>query len=194
MQYSKNTKDVNKGNSTIENWLHEIDQITLAFKKNFEALSEEELNWKPNVQTWSIARNIEHLIIINESYFLTLEALRKGTYKTPLIGKLGFLTKLMGQTMLKAVQPDRREKTKTFSMWEPTQGEEITGILNKFKEHQEDLKRQIKWSKEQLKKGAVLASPANKYIIYPLHTAFKIIITHEKRHFEQAKGVKKTHE
>lgn len=189
MSYLKNSKNVNKEHLSIEDWLDQINRITLAFKKNFEALSEEEQNWKPNDQTWSIAQNIDHLIIINESYFPILKALRNGTHKTPLIGRLQFITKLMGKAMLKAVQPDQKKKTKTFAIWEPTKGEIITAILKKFETHQEDLKRQIKQSEEQLKKRVILTSPANKYIVYSLYTAFEIIITHEKRHFEQARGV-----
>jgi hypothetical protein len=40
-----------------------------------------------------------------------------------------------------------------------------------------------------LEKGTVISSPANKYIVYKLETAFDIIVAHEERHLEQAKEV-----
>ncbi len=176
-------------NLKIENWTEQIDKTTKKFKTRFGVLTEEQLNWKPNAQTWSIAQNIEHLIIINKSYFPILKTLREGAYKTPFIGKMRFLTKWMGKAMLKAVQPNRKKKTKTFIIWEPTKEEKIINILKQFENHQERLKKEIKSSKNSLKKGVVISSPVNKNIVYPLETAFEILIAHEKRHYQQAKEV-----
>lgn len=173
-----------------DNWINQIDKTTNDFREAFEPLPDEQLNWKPDEQTWSIAQNMDHLIVINESYFPILNSLQKGTYKTPFIGKFGFIVNILGKTLLKAVQPDRRKKTKTFQIWEPGQSK-ITDILIKFEEHQEELKQQIENSEDILKKETVISSPANKNIVYKLKTAFDIIVTHEKRHFEQAKEVKK---
>ena len=63
------------------------------------------------------------------------------------------------------------------------------GILDRFKEHQSDLKKIIENSKDLVEKGRIISSPANKNIIYKLEIAFEIIVTHEKRHFEQSKEV-----
>ncbi|WOD43598.1 hypothetical protein [Hwangdonia lutea] len=61
------------------------------------------MNWKPNAATWSIAQNMEHLIVINKSYFPVIDAVRKGNYKTPFTAKLVFLVSFFGKTVLKAV-------------------------------------------------------------------------------------------
>jgi len=177
--------------SKINNWLEQIDQITRRFHETFGELTEEQLNQKPNKQTWSIAQNMEHLIIINESYFPLLEKLRKKTYKVSFIGQSGFITKLMGKLMLKSVNPDRKKKIKTFEIWKPTSEKIITDILREFEFHQGELKEQIMESATLLQKKTIIASPANKNIVYPLETAFELLITHEKRHYQQAKEVLK---
>ena len=59
------------------NWVQEIDKITLDAELLFSELSGEQLNWKPNSQTWSIAQNLEHLIVVNETYYPVLSALKK---------------------------------------------------------------------------------------------------------------------
>lgn len=173
----------------MDNWIERIDKTTNDFKKAFGSLTDEQMNWKPDKQTWSIAQNMDHLIAINESYYPILKSIRNGNYKTPFLGKFNFITKILGKTLLKAVQPDRKKKTKTFQIWEPTQDEMLTDILKKFERHQEELKLQIENSDDLLKGGTVISSPANKNIVYKLETAFDIIVTHEKRHFEQAKEV-----
>ena len=43
-------------------WKKQIEKNTQDFIENFGALTEEELNWKPDPKTWSIAQNICHLI------------------------------------------------------------------------------------------------------------------------------------
>ncbi|HLQ99875.1 MAG TPA: DinB family protein [Sphingobacterium sp.] len=176
--------------SRIEGWINEIDKITLDFKKTTQNLTHAQLNWKVNKQTWSIAQNMEHLIVVNESYFPILHQIRTGKYKTPFLGKFKFITKTLGSALLKSVQ--RKKKTKTFHQWKPTQEEEIKEIFVKFEKHQEELKQQIEEAEDILKKGAVIASPANKNIIYTLEAAFDIIINHEKRHLQQTKEVLKT--
>ena len=64
-------------------WKDQIDEITDDFNRIFEPLTPSELNWKPNPGTWSIAQNIDHLIVINESYFQVFAQLREGKYEKP---------------------------------------------------------------------------------------------------------------
>lgn len=173
-----------------ENWIAQINKTTNDFKETFESLTDEQMNWKPDKQTWSIAQNMDHLIVINKSYFPLLDSVRRGNYKTPFVGKFNFITNFLGKTLLKAVEPSRKKKTKTLRIWKPTHTKQ-NGILEKFEKHQEDLKLQIERSENLLGKETVISSPANKNIVYKLRAAFDIIVTHEQRHFEQAKEVLK---
>jgi hypothetical protein len=170
-------------------WRDEIDNITENFVECFGAFSFEQLNWKPNTKTWSIAQNIDHLIVINESYFSIINLIREGTYKTPLIGSFRFIVSVFGKIILKGVKPDRKNKIKTFPIWEPTKSEISLEIIDRFKKHQSELKSMIADSNDLVKKGKVISSPANKNIVYKLEKAFEIIVTHEKRHFEQSKEI-----
>ena len=172
-----------------DHWITKIDHITTEINQSFAELSIEQLNWKQNEQTWSIAQNIEHLIRVNESYFRIMESIRKGEYKTPFIGKIGFMVNFLGSTLLKYVQPDRRKKVNTFPIWEPTKSELSDDILSRFEKHQSDLKQIIINSRDLLKMNFVISSPANRFIVYKLETAWDIIVTHEHRHLEQSKEV-----
>ena len=115
----------------MENWNEQVERNTQRFIETFSGLSFEQLNWKPNSETWSIAQNIDHLIIINNTYFPVIDALRNGTHKPPFLAKLGFIVSLFGRTVLKAVQPNRKKKMKTFPIWEPTKSEIPIGILDR---------------------------------------------------------------
>ncbi|MEY4895153.1 MAG: hypothetical protein RL751_1982, partial [Bacteroidota bacterium] len=125
------------------NWLEEIDQNTHFVKELFLDLNEDQLNAKPNQNTWSIAQNLAHLIVINESYYPILQDLHHQTYKAPFHAKFPFLVSFFGKFVLKSVTPDRRKKMKTFPIWEPGQSAVVAGILDRFIQHQEELKNAI---------------------------------------------------
>lgn len=175
----------------MNNWTETLYGISKQSVAEFGSLTNEQLNWKPNLTTWSIAQNLDHLIVVNETYYPVLASLKAGTYKTPFIAKIGFMVSFLGKTVLNAVQPDRKKKMKTFPIWEPTTSNVIGDILNRFKNHQNELIQKIESAKEFVEKGIVISSPANKNIVYKLETAFDIIVSHEQRHLEQAKEVLK---
>ena len=173
----------------MNHWINTIDRTTENFQEHFANLSKEELNWKPNPKAWSIAQNIDHLIVINQTYFPVLAALKAGTYQTPFTAKIGFLVSYFGKMILNSVKPEYKKKIKTFPIWQPAQSEISEDILDRFTQHQSELKEMITEAKPFLDQGTIISSPANKSIVYKLETAFDIITTHEQRHLAQAKVV-----
>ncbi|MCB9234913.1 MAG: DinB family protein [Bacteroidia bacterium] len=169
-----------------DKWTRGLDEVTALFQEKFGHLSAGQLNFKPDPQTWSIAQNLDHLMVINQTYFPVMEALHKGTYEVPFMGKIGFMVKFMGNMILKGVNPDRQRKMRTFPIWEPSQSDIPGDILERFAAHQQQMKNLIEQASGLLDKGVVIASPASSKIVYKLETAFDIILTHEKRHFVQA--------
>ena len=172
------------------NWTSQIDETTASFKNEFSNLTNDQLNWKPNAESWSIAQVIEHLDVTSESYYPLVQAVRSGTYKLPFTGKMTFLVNFFGRFILKAVSPEAKSKIKTFPVWEPAKSNIGGDVMGKFVSEQEKLKKFITDSNDLLEKGVRISSPANRNIVYNLSDAFNIIVTHQKRHLEQARRIK----
>lgn len=170
-----------------QRWIDLIDKNTAAFVSSFGNLSAGQLNWRPDAGTWSIGQNIDHLIVINTSYWPVIESVRNGSYRLPWLGKVGFVVRLIGHAILRSVQPDRRRKMKTFPVWEPSSSDIPHDIIERFKAHQEKLKELVVSSGDLIARGTVISSPANRNIVYTLATAFDILVTHEQRHLAQAR-------
>lgn len=170
----------------IQQWQQKLDELTQEFKERFSDLPADELNRKPNAQTWSIAENMQHLIAVNESYFPILEQLKGGKYKLPFMARLSFFVNFMGNTILKSVEPGRRKKMRTFPIWEPVAAAIEGDIVGDFAKHQSELKKAISGAEELLQKKTIISSPANRNIVYTLEKAFEIIVAHEERHLNQA--------
>jgi len=121
-----------------ERWTDQIDKITKDFKQSFGTLTITELNWKPNQNTWSIGQNLDHLIVINGTYHPIIKSVRAGTYRLPFLAKFEFMVSFLGRTVLKAVQPDRKKRMKTFPVWEPTKSDIEEDIWERFEQSQRD--------------------------------------------------------
>ena len=171
---------------TIEELLSEIEKTSENFIRSFGTLSNEQLNRKPDPHTWSIAQIIDHIIRTNESYYPVIDQIRNGEFKPPFLSRIDFIVSFLGKLILKGVQPDRKRKVKTFSIWEPSESNIPAGIIERLKEHQAELRELIKDSADLIGNGTVISSPANRNIVYKLETAFNIIVTHEQRHYNQA--------
>src|SRR6266487_1097548 len=121
-------------------WIEELDDVTLSIKNEFGGLSDEELNWKPNASTWSVGQIIDHLFVVNKTYFPIFSQLKNNEYQLIWLGKIDFMVRFFGDLILKSVNPDRKKKMKTLSIWEPSKSRIETDIIQKFSEQQQTLK------------------------------------------------------
>lgn len=177
----------------IKNWQQELEEITNDFEKDFQGVSPSLWDRVIDDHTWSIAENVRHLIVINESYFPIFGQLVKGDYEKPFAAKIRFLANLTGNMILKSVDPGNPKKQLTLAMWNPNKlpPAPANELMEKFKQHQKELSGWIERLQPFLEEKQIIHSPANRMIAYPLETAIKIIISHEKRHLQQARKLKK---
>lgn len=169
-----------------QKWITELQRLTGAYTEAFSGLSPEQLNRKPNASTWSIAQVLDHVIIVNETYYPIVEQLQSGGYRTPWMAKLPFLVNWFGGFILNGVEPERKRKIRTFPVWEPAQSNLPDDIVQRFAKHQEKLAKLMTSCEPFLQAGTVISSPANRHIVYKMETAFDIIVAHERRHLNQA--------
>ena len=173
----------------IQNWQSQLSNLTDDFSKAFGQLTAQELNWKANSKMWSIAQVIEHIILVNESYFEAPEQIRAGKYKYPFIARFPYFPRLMGNMIYKSVLPETKRKQPTLPIWEPAQSEVAEDILAQFKAHQHALAAFMSDNQDLVANGTLVCSPANRLIVYTFERMFEIMLAHEQRHFNQALAV-----
>jgi hypothetical protein len=173
----------------IDIWIDAIDRITREAIETFIKLPVEKMHLKPDPETWSIAENFEHLITINKTYFPIFEKLKHGSYQGAFISKFPYFSNLFGNLIYKSVSDGGKKKARTFPLWEPKVTKGDATVLERFQNHQEDLKNWIIELEPFLEKKTIIHSPANKLIVYSLEKAIDIIVAHEQRHLDQAKNL-----
>lgn len=172
-----------------KDWIQRIDKNTSLFKENFEQLSSDELSWKSDQDSWSIGQIIEHIILINESYFEVFEKLKTGSLKVPFTARFKFANSFFIKLLSHATEPSRQKKMKTMNLWNPGKAEISKDVFERFSSNQKTLKDYISGLEKHIKNKSIIYSPMFKGITFPVDEFIEELVNHELRHFNQAKGV-----
>ena len=173
----------------LSNLIDAAKMISKNAKKTFGSLSTEQLNWKPNAKSWSIAQCFEHLIVTNKLYFPNIQKVIDGTHRNNFFSKIPFSTGLIGVLMKNALNPDQQRKMKTFKVFEPTASNISEKIIEDFVQNQRELIAMIEACKNLAVHKIKIAEPLSVALNLRLDDAFGILVMHEKRHFIQAERV-----
>lgn len=157
-------------------------------RSTFGHLTPLQLNWKPSPERWSVAQCFDHLITVNKGYFPEIDRVLAGKKRT-LWESMPVLPGLMGKMVIKAVEPTSTRKFKARKNFEPAQSDIKGSIINDFVDHQAEMVKKMKATQHLDLEKIVITSPVAAVMTYNLMDAYRIIVGHEQRHFQQAKRV-----
>jgi hypothetical protein len=173
----------------VNQFIDELKTISELVEKEFGRMKPRELNWRSSDEEWSIAQCLEHLILINSSYFPLIEKLAREGYRPSRKERLPLLPKLFGRMILHAVRPRGGRKYKTTDKFKPNRADIDSQIVTKFITHQKELLAHIESIRGLDLKNTIITSPVVGFATYSLFDTLKILVSHEKRHLEQAERV-----
>ncbi len=96
------------------------------------SLSAEQLNWKPNDTSWSIAQCLEHLIISDGLRINIIEKKIDENFKSGGWEKLNPLKKFWGSMLITQTQEKVKKKIKAPSLFQPSANEATDNIFARF--------------------------------------------------------------
>jgi len=181
-------------NGDLNNLISEIEKISGEAKKIFGHLNAEQINWKPSETSWSVGQCFDHLIKINSAYFGEFESIIKGEKKQKFWETYSPLSGFFGNLMFKSLSPKAERKLKAPKIARPSASNISPTIIEDFVNHQAELADKIRQTENLETKKIIITSPFIKAITYSLFDGYRIIVTHEKRHFQQAERVKQMEE
>jgi DinB family protein len=166
----------------------EAEQVGRTARAAFGALSAEQINWKPSSNEWSIAQSLEHLILLNTSYFPQIEKILADERRPSLWERVPLLPTFFGRLVLAAVQPESKRKVKARPAFTPASRQIDVGIVTRFLTHQENLIRLMKATAHLPIEKIIITSAVSPVVTYSLFDAYRILIAHEFRHLRQAEN------
>lgn len=154
----------------------------------FEKLSNEELNWKSNPESWSVLECIEHLNLYGDYYLPEIKKRMQqaATQKTSSEFKSGLLGNYFAKNML---PKEKLHNIKTFKDKNPVNSQLTRAVLGRFVEQQKTLLDLLEQAREQDLSKVKTGISISKFIKLRLGDTFRILVYHNQRHIVQAKRV-----
>lgn len=149
--------------------------------KTVKGLSEEQLNYKPSDDAWSIANCVEHIAISENNIFGIVQMTLKNDPDPSLRSEV----KMSDDQVLGLIE-SREQKVKTRTEFEPTgKYGDYKGSLAEFKNKRKANMKYVKSSEDDLR---------NRYFDFPFGKvdAYQVVLFmsgHTKRHTDQIKEV-----
>jgi DinB superfamily len=153
-------------------------------------LNEEQLNWRPDERSWSIAQCLDHLSVTNRIYLAPMlqkidqarkagavrrEPIRPGFVGRWFLGHLEPPPKLRMPAPRKVVPAARKERAELIEDWRRTQGE-LIAVLHEAAGIDVNATRFV--------------NPFSSLLRIRVGTGLQIIAAHERRHLWQAQQVR----
>jgi hypothetical protein len=166
-------------------WISEVAERSRDFDKKaedaFRPLSPEQLNWRPDKDTWSVGQQLHHMVLANTPYVKIVEDLAASAGPARDEYKAGF----WGRFLIKAVGPEESVPAPVPKPMIPTEAPLDKAILEEF------LSLQVRYHKalagvESKDLNGKFTSPFAKMIKLKLGDAIKIIERHNERHIGKA--------
>ena len=172
----------------LANLIATANNIANDVKSTFGHLSPAQLNWKPSSDRWSVAQCFDHLLSSNKGYFPVIEDVFAGKKRT-FWERMPVLPGLAGKLLVKSMDPASVRKVKAPKRFQPSQSDISASVINDFIDQQGKMVEKMKASEHLDLERIVITSPVSAAVTYSLMDAYRLIVVHEQRHFQQAKRV-----
>ena len=177
--------------NTVSEIISGLSRVTDDVNTSFGKLTAQQINWKPSPESWSVGQCLDHLVNSNRGYFPQFDQVIDGSKVTRFMERLPVLPGLFGNLLIKSLDPEATRKLKAPAAFRPSSSAIPATIVADFVSQQADLKRRMKACDSLDTERIIITSPAASVVTYSLMDAFKILLTHERRHVQQAKNVTK---
>jgi hypothetical protein len=181
----------------VDSLIEDNNSINNILKEQILTCSENQLNWKPSIDKWSVLECLEHIILSGQYYIDQIN--KKLSSKIPGADPLDldFKPGIIGNYSVKGMKPgpsgEITNKMKTFKRMEPGKSNlDQEGVLADFARYQADLITVIEKSKYYNLNKVKIRSSIGNLIRFKLGDALRFVVAHNQRHIQQAINVMKS--
>jgi hypothetical protein len=176
-------------NGELEVLVEELGAVGAEAREVFGRLTRAQLNWKPSAEQWSVGQCFDHLIKTNRTFLPEMERVAAGTFKSSAWARVSPLSGFFARMILRALDPLKGRKTKAPRVFLPASSDVGADVMEKFASHQEELAKLMRATSKADLRRTMVTSPVTSVATYSLLDAYRIVVAHERKHFEQARRV-----
>ena len=155
----------------------------------FGHLDERQLNWRPDATKWSVAQCFDHLLNANREMFEATDAALDDSRSRTIWQRLPVLPGVFGRIMVKSQMPQSTRKFTAPPKAVPASSAIDSRIIERFLAYQHEAAARVRSLEKRDVGRIIMVSPFASFIAYSVLDGLRLIVTHERRHFEQARRV-----
>ena len=176
-------------NLSLSDVRRELDVLARDAQSAFGGLDERRLNWRPSDTQWSVAQCLEHVLNANREMIQAMDAALDPSRRRSVWQRLPVMPGLFGRALIRSQMPETTRKFKAPATATPASSSLDAGIFERFVEQQRAAVARVRRHDPGVASSTVMVSPFVSFIAYTVLDGWRLIVTHERRHFEQARRV-----
>ena len=166
-----------------------LDAVAQDTESLFGGFDARQLNWRPDAARWSVAQCFEHLLTANRLMLQSAEAALNNAQPRSLWQRLPVLPGVLGRMLIRTQSPTAARKFTAPSRAQPATSDIAADIIPRFVEQHRQAVATIQTLDERDAARAIMTSPFIKVVTYSVLDGLRLILAHDRRHFEQARRV-----
>ena len=167
----------------------ELVAIVRDVQSVFGGLDGRQLNWRPDAASWSIAQCFDHLLNANREMFQAIDAAMDNSRRRTVWQRLPVLPRVFGRMLIESQKPNGRRKYRAPRKATPAARAIDARIIDRFENQQHEAAARLHALGGSDLARIIMVSPFVSFITYSVLDGCRIIVAHERRHFEQARRV-----
>ena len=166
-----------------------LDDLAQETQATFGGLDARQLNWRPDATRWSVAQCFEHLLTANRLMFQTADAALNNAEPRTLWQRLPVLPGVLGRMLIRSQAPGAARKFTAPSKAQPASSDIAADIIQRFVEQHRDAVVRVQALDGPNAARTIMTSPFIRVVTYSVLDGWRLILAHDRRHFEQARRV-----
>jgi len=166
-----------------------LDEIAEETQATFGPLDTRQLNWRPDATRWSVAQCFDHLRAANRLMFRAAEDALNDSRPRTLWQRVPVLPSVLGRMLIRSQAPDSTRKYTASPKAQPAASDIAADVIQQFVQQQRQAAGWMRGLEERTASRAIMTSPFIRVITYSVLDGCRLIVAHDRRHFEQAHRV-----
>lgn len=164
----------------------ELEEIARQTRSTFGSLDERQLNWRPDPTQWSVAQCFAHLVAANDLMSRAAGEAMSDSRPRTVWQQLPVLPRIFGRLLIRSQAPDSRRKYIASPKAKPAATPIAADIIPRFVEQQQRAADLVRRLDEREAGRVIMTSPFVRFITYSVLDGWRLVVAHNRRHFEQA--------
>ena len=177
-------------NSELEGYLDQLLSIRQDAPGIVARLTDEQINWRPAPNRWSIGECFSHLNTAAKIAMRGFDEAIANARARGLTSNGPFAYPLLERFFIQTIEPPPKFRVRAPSVLAPVREVKAADVLREFFEWQDQAARRMREADGLDLRRARTRSPAVSWLRYSLGTGFVIFLAHERRHLWQARQVR----